>query len=182
MDACKRNIFTEELEAHYDYVFGVAFKRVKSEDRAQDLMQASIMKAWENFDKFEVGTNFRAWLCRIMINTHINGYRKQKMFFERAVQRPDRVENWFMSDPPESQHRMYEINEEIDERILAALNEMGDEWRETLLLREVDGLKYKEIAEIMDCPVGTVMSRLYRARREAKDLIEKTIDPYELMA
>lgn len=149
---------------HIDALYNVAFRMTLNSHDAEDLVQETTLRAYRFFYKFKTGTNFKAWILTILRNLYINEYRKktkepQKVEFEK-------VEN-FISLPEVSG-----LQEEIFcETIKSSMNKLPEELRVTLTLFYVEDLSYKEIAEIMDVPIGTVMSRLYTARQILKKQI-----------
>ena len=136
---------------------------------AEDLVQETLMRAYRFWHRFEQGTNIKAWLMRIQTNIFINRYRKRQK--ERAVfdsrQVDDLLPRLEVEErtylPPETRDEF--LKHLIGDEVLRALDELPFEFRMTILLADMHDLSYKEIAEVLDCPVGTVMSRLHRARK-----------------
>jgi RNA polymerase sigma-70 factor (ECF subfamily) len=158
--------FEEMILEHIDSLYNFAIRMAQNRQDAEDLVQEASLRAYSNFGKFRQGTNFKAWIMTILRNIYINEYRKkikepQKVGFEEVEE--------FVSLP--------EINgaqEEIfSESIKDSIDKLPEELRTILTLFYADGFSYKEIAEIMDCPVGTVMSRLYTARQILKKRLSK---------
>lgn len=129
---------------------------------AEDLVQETSMKAFRAFGGFKAGTNFRAWVFRIMTNTMINNVRSRKKEPPRAAF--EDVEP-LLEETGSTGTSAADIREVVDEEVIGAIDALADEYRDVLLLNALDGLTYKEIAESLSVPVGTVMSRLYRARK-----------------
>lgn len=161
--------FEEEALSHLDALYGAALRLTRSPSDAEDLVQDTFVKAYRFYDRFESGTNLKAWLFRIQTNTFINRYRRKVR--ERATlggKSAATVGDGVMSretmralrDPARLADRPL-ISEEI-EKALAALPE---DYRIVVILSDVEELAYREIAEIVGCPIGTVMSRLHRARK-----------------
>lgn len=140
----------------------------RSCEDAEDLVQESCLRAFRHFDQFTPGTNLRAWLFRILRNTFISDYRKRKhqkfeAFSERESERlevSNRDRPTGASDP-----ESLLIERSLDEDVGHALDSLPDSFRIVIVLSDLEGLGYREISSILDIPLGTVMSRLYRARR-----------------
>jgi RNA polymerase sigma-70 factor (ECF subfamily) len=172
----KASISAREFEtaaiAQLSALLGVASRLTRNTADAQDLVQDTLLKAMRARDQFEAGTNMRAWLLRILTNTFINRYRRGGL--ERTVlDGPDAdplADGWISASTmeamrdPESQAMRPMLEKEI-QRIL---DELPEEFRLAVVLSDVEELSYKEIADIMGCPIGTVMSRLHRGRRLLK--------------
>jgi RNA polymerase sigma-70 factor (ECF subfamily) len=151
-----------------DALYNTAFRMTRNAEDAQDLVQETYLKAYKYYDKFEVGTNFKAWLFKIMKNTFINNYRKR----QQAPPQSDfaDIEESFESQVTDEARRIKDPEEELlegvlDEDLQRAIDELPPDYRMVVLLADLEGFSYKEIADILEVPVGTVMSRLYRGRR-----------------
>jgi RNA polymerase sigma-70 factor, ECF subfamily len=175
----KDEAYQREAIPHLDALYGTALRMTKDEQDAEDLVQEAMLKAYRYFDKYENGTNCKAWLFKIMTNTFINRYRKSKKRKEYLVDddyRPlqERAEapeqNPFVDDFNEDEENLYfkMFGDEVKE----ALEAIPVDFRMVVLLADLQDFAYKEIAEIMDCPIGTVMSRLYRGRRMLQAKLE----------
>jgi RNA polymerase sigma-70 factor, ECF subfamily len=164
--------FETEAVGHLTALLGVASRLTRNNADAQDLVQDTLLKAMRARDQFESGTNMRAWLLRILTNTFINRYRRGGL--ERSVlDGPDAdplADGWISASTmeamrdPESQALRPMLEQEINR----ALDELPEEFRVVVVLSDVEELSYKEIADIVGCPIGTVMSRLHRGRRLLK--------------
>ncbi|MDH3296935.1 MAG: sigma-70 family RNA polymerase sigma factor [Gemmatimonadota bacterium] len=160
-----RTEFESEALPHLDALFGLALRLTGGDEpRAEDLVQDTILKAYRSWDRFETGTNCRAWLMTILRNTFINEFRRLKS-------RPAAVEFEEIAERPPSD-AMYEADPEgriferiIDTEVIAAIEELPDDFRIPIVLSDLEGLAYQEIADLLDIPVGTVKSRLFRARK-----------------
>ncbi len=152
-----------------DALYGAALRMTREPAAAEDLVQETLLRAYRFWHKYQQGTNIKAWLFRIQTNIFINRYRKkqteQKVMDDRQIDdllhRFAAQESTFI--PPDTREDF--LKEVIGDEVLAALDELPFEFRMTVLLADMHDLSYKEIAEVLDCPVGTVMSRLHRARK-----------------
>ncbi len=152
-----------------DALYGAALRMTREPSSAEDLVQETLLRAYRFWHKFQKGTNVKAWLFRIQTNIFINRYRKkqteQKVMDDRQIddllQRFAAQESTFI--PPDTRDDF--LKEVIGDEVLAALDELPFDFRMTVLLADMHDLSYKEIADVLDCPVGTVMSRLHRARK-----------------
>ncbi|MFM2046549.1 MAG: polymerase subfamily sigma factor [Actinomycetota bacterium] len=163
--------FKVEAPQYAQQLFATAVRMTRNRADAEDLVQETYLKAWRAYDNFEEGTNLRAWLFRIMTNSYINRYNA-------AQRRPtetdlDDVEEFFLYRRlgAVDQSRMNASAEDqmmelfTDEEVRNAIEELPETFRLPLILSDVDGFAYKEIAEMLDIPIGTVMSRLHRGRK-----------------
>jgi RNA polymerase sigma-70 factor (ECF subfamily) len=167
--------FEVEMLGHLDTLYGVSCRMTKSTTEAEDLVQDTVVKAMRARDQFQPGTNLKAWLLRILTNTFINRYRRGGL--ERdLLDGPDidsLTDGWIgattmraMRDP-ETQA----LTPLVEAEVQRALDELPEEFRLAVVLSDIEELSYKEIAEAMGCPIGTVMSRLHRGRK----LLQKTL-------
>lgn len=172
MSPALRNRVRDEFESltldHLDPLYAAALRLTKNERDAEDLVQDTFLRAFRFFDKFERGTNIKAWLFKILTNTFINRYRRKVK--ERSVVEDERdtVHERFMSrDVSEStaNPEQYFFDRLLSDDVLAAIDALPLDFRMVVILADLQEFSYKEIAEILDCPVGTVMSRLYRGRK-----------------
>jgi RNA polymerase sigma-70 factor (ECF subfamily) len=156
-----------------DALYNTAYRMTRNSEDAEDLVQETYLKAYKYYDKFEEGTNFKAWLFKIMKNTFINNYRKR----QAAPPQSDfaDIEESFESQVSEEVTRRVKDPEEellenvLDEDVQRSLEELPDDYRMVVILADLEGFAYKEIADILEVPVGTVMSRLYRGRRRLEE-------------
>ena len=161
--------FAELAMEHMSALYTAALRMTRNAADAEDLVQETYLKAYRAFDSFSEGTNLKAWLYRILTNTYINSYRAAKRRPE--VSDVEDVEDLYLYHrlaPDAGSTRSAE--EEVlagftDDEVKAAIEALPDAFRIAVLLADVEGFSYKEIAEITDVPIGTVMSRIHRGRR-----------------
>ena len=171
----KIEIFEKEFLPHVEALKTFAYYLTYNDNDANDLVQETYMKAFRFAEKFDKGTNAKAWLFRILKNAYINDYRKKS-------KQPDRVDfedviNYHKSDDVTDNKYLNLKEESIDEmmgdEITKAINSLPPEFRTVILLADIEDFSYKEISKIIDVPIGTVRSRLFRARNTLKDLLKK---------
>jgi len=173
--AARRAEFEQEALPHLNDLFGMALRLTKDSGDAEDLVQEACLRAFTRFAQFRRGTNCRAWLFRIVMNTFINGYRRRVK--EREIlDRYDHGEPAERFYSPESHERF--ANPEarlqqtkVGDQLRAALEAIPVDFRTVVLLADVHEFSYREVAEIMATPIGTVMSRLFRGRRLLRQLL-----------
>src|SRR5471030_835290 len=163
---------------HVDPLYSAALRLTKNERDAEDLVQDCFLRAFRFFDKFERGTNIKAWLFKILTNTFINRYRrkvKERTVVEGAA-REGNNERFVARDANESSSNpeQYLFDRLLSDDVLKAIDELPIDFRMVVILADLQEFAYKEIAEILDCPVGTVMSRLFRGRR----MLQKQLHAY----
>jgi RNA polymerase sigma-70 factor, ECF subfamily len=161
-----------------EQLFKSALRMTRSVEDAEDLIQETYLKAYKYYDRFAEGTNFKAWLFKIMKNTFINSYRKKKLQPPKVdfddVQQG--LEETLMDAAPDSSSdpEGWIMSSEMDHEVREALVSLPHDYKMVVLLADLEGFSYKEIAQILEVPVGTVMSRLYRGRR----MLERTLLRY----
>ena len=168
--------FTEEAMPLLDQLYGGALRMTRNPQDAEDLVQETYLKAFNAFDSFKPGTNLKAWLYRIMTNAYINTYRKKQ-------RRPIETSTEDMTD-----HQLYTTSSHDSTglesaevaalkgmpngRISEAFDELNEDYRMVVYMADVEDMAYKEIAEALDIPLGTVMSRLHRGRKQLRVLLK----------
>jgi RNA polymerase sigma-70 factor (ECF subfamily) len=169
----RRSDFEQVALKHLDALYGAAHRLTRNPRDAEDLVQETVLRAYRFWDSFQKDSNCKAWLFKILTNTFINGYQKQKRSREvlgAAIAEQEAVDGVLMQERSASQRNPEDvlISHTVSEDVATALASIPTDFRTAVVLCDVEGFSYKEIAEIMDCPVGTVMSRLYRGRRLLK--------------
>lgn len=162
----KQEDFNEEIIPHLDALYNFALRLTSDPNDAEDLVQDTIVKAFRFFSSYEKGTNAKAWLFRILKNSYINSYRKKSKQPQQVDY--DEVASFYESirdertDTSDLESIMY--RELIDDDVSNALNALPEDFRTVVLLCDVEGFTYEEIANMLDVPIGTIRSRLHRGR------------------
>ena len=169
--------FTSDAMQYAPQLFSTALRMTRNRLDAEDLVQETYIKGWRSFHTFQEGTNLRAWLFRIMTNTYINKYNAQKR--KGTEVELDDVEELFLYKrlgsidqsqlSSSAEDQMLELF--TDEEVKNALESLPEDFRIPVLLSDVDGFSYKEIAEMLEIPIGTVMSRLHRGRKAMQKML-----------
>ncbi len=163
----KEKEFLEEAIPHMDILFSFARRLAGNTDDANDLVQDTYLKAFRFWDKYEKGTNIRAWLFRIMKNSYINRYRKEtkepeKLDFNEIQEYYTRVRDDSANDEDLGKKIFRGL---FDDDVLEALDSLPHDFKTVVILCDIEGYTYEEIAEFVDIPIGTVRSRLHRGRK-----------------
>lgn len=172
----KHNEFEQEALPHMDVLYNFALRTTGNEADARDLLQETYLKAYRFWEKYEKGTNIRAWLFRIMKNSYINRYRKETK--EPDTVDYDEIENFYNSIRAEStdtndlEKKLF--GNLLGDEVAKALESLPEDFRTVVILCDIEGLTYEEIAEFVECPIGTVRSRLHRGRK----LLQATLYEY----
>ena len=173
----ERHLFAEKATPYMDQLYSHALRLTKNPADAEDLVQETYLKGYKAFNSFKDGTNLRAWLFRILTNSFINAYRKkQRSFDEQEVEDIEAINTLSSADYSSNTHLGISAEDALferltDDEIQTAIDSLPGTYKDVVLLADVQGFSYKEIAEILDVPDGTVMSRLHRARAKLKDLL-----------
>ena len=169
--------FTSDAMQYAPQLFSTALRMTRNRTDAEDLVQETYVKGWRSFHTFQEGTNLRAWLFRIMTNTYINKYNAQKR--KGAEVELDDVEELFLYKrlgsidqsqlSSSAEDQMLELF--TDDEVKNSLEALPEDFRMPVLLSDVDGFSYKEISEMLEIPIGTVMSRLHRGRKAMQKML-----------
>jgi RNA polymerase sigma factor (sigma-70 family) len=171
----KQSIFNQEFMPHINSMYNFAYRLTLDSDDAKDLLQDTYLKAFRFIDSFQKGTNAKAWLFRILKNSFINDYRKKSK--EPSKVDYQEVESYYNSEDVDRQItpdlRVEALQDMIGDEISIALNSLDVDFRTVIILCDLEGFKYEEMAKILDIPIGTVRSRLHRARNLLKEKLSE---------
>ena len=167
--------FERDAMGYLDQLYGAALRMTRNPADAEDLVQETYMKAYAAFSQFKQGTNLKAWLYRILTNTFINTYRKKQRSPQESSS--EGIEDWQLAHAESHSStglrsaEMDALDRMSDSTIKDAMNALPPDFRMAVYLADVEGFSYKEIADIMGTPIGTVMSRLNRGRTQLRDAL-----------
>lgn len=166
----KRNEFERQALVHLDALYGAAYRLTRNARDAEDLVQDSLLRAYKFWDSFQQDSNCKAWLLRIVTNTFINEYQRRKRsreVLDAATAEQDATDGVLVHATAHDKQSPDKalLQASVSDDVQRALESLPDDFRTAVILCDMQGLSYKEIAEIMETPVGTVMSRLFRGRK-----------------
>ena len=174
-DPEKQNIFNNEFMPHINSMYNFAYRLTLDRDDSKDLVQDTYLKAYRFIDSFQQGTNAKAWLFRILKNSFINDYRKKSK--EPSKVDYQEVESFYNSEEVDRQItpdlRVEALQDMIGDEISDALNSLDVDFKTVIILADLEEFKYDEMAKILDIPIGTVRSRLHRARNLLKEKLSE---------
>lgn len=166
----KDQLFEAEMMVHLDALYGAGMRLSGNPGDAEDLVQETCLKAYRSLHLYKPGTNAKAWLLRILTNTFINNYRKRRNA-ARVISDLDLAEHQDRLLQPEemkvwSNPETAFFQRDVQPQVIEALDQLSEDYRTVVVLADLQEMSYREIADAMETPIGTVMSRLYRARRQ----------------
>lgn len=183
MSEYNRPQFEEIAFEHMDALFSKALKMTRNPTDAEDLIQETYFRAYKSYQQFKPGTNFRAWIFTILTNNYINDYRKKMrtphhVELDQVQHRVSYQEAERKKSNPDEESNPDTYEDWFDDHVVKALSSLSHDFRQVVLLADVQGLPYKEIAKKIGTPVGTVMSRIFRGRKTLRRKLASYAEQY----
>lgn len=174
------NSFEELIKEYKKIAFNIALKILKNKEDAEDISQEALIKVYKNIDRFNMDSSFKTWLYRIVVNTCLDHVRKNKEN-PISIDQPIRSgHDEFYMDVEDYRPTPQEILETklTQKMVMDAVNELEDDFKSIIILRDINDFSYEEISEILECNIGTVKSRISRGRQKLKEILEKNMAVY----
>jgi RNA polymerase sigma-70 factor (ECF subfamily) len=173
-DEQTRADFEQRMRDSYRQVYSLALRLSGNTQEAEDIVQEAYVRAFRFFHRFDTSLSFTSWMFRILSNVHIDSARKRSKFKTCSLDRPNNLSDsaWDIADASGSPDKMIEENQ-LEDTVQLGLMSMSAEFRTAVLLADVEGLAYEEIAEIMKTSIGTVRSRIHRGRIQLRQYLEQ---------
>lgn len=171
-----RQLFAQLVQEHEKYLYNIAYRLCGNREEARDLVQEALVRAYRAFRSFQPGTSFKSWLYRIVSNLYVDSLRKKSKYREESLDEPLTFEEGevqkALPDQSADPSQLIEENAFVGE-VQKALEQLPIEYRLAVILCDVQGFSYEEIAQIMDCSIGTVRSRIHRGRKALRQNLEE---------
>lgn len=172
LSAGDRQLFEELAQRHYRQAFNIAYRMSGSHAAAEDLTQEALVRAYQSFHRYKRDLPFANWLYRIIVNLHIDSIRRRPRAWVESIEDLPGVQE--IADEGAALPEDQVMARQIDNRIQAALTHLPREFRMAVILCDIEGMSYEEIAEVMRCSIGTVRSRIHRGRHQLRRLLGVT--------
>ncbi|MDP3387150.1 MAG: sigma-70 family RNA polymerase sigma factor [Eubacteriales bacterium] len=174
------NSFEELIKEYKKVAYNIALKMLKNKEDAEDVSQEALIKVYKSIDRFNMDSSFKTWLYRIVVNTCLDHVRKNKENPISIDQPIHSGHDEFYMEVEDNRPTPQEVLETklTQKMVMDAVNELEEDFRSIIILRDINDLSYEEISEIIECNIGTVKSRISRARQKLKEILEKNMAAY----
>ena len=175
-DSSRADFFARLIEECGDYAYNFAFRLTGNEPDASDLVQSAFMKAFENLSSYDTSKPFQPWLNRILRNLYVDSVKRYEKSHVVSLDKPILAEDQSWSDilPGSDPDPLDQLRRaELEGMVQSAISRLEIEYRAPLVLADIEGLSYEAIAQTLECPIGTVRSRIHRARLQLKEILER---------